>query len=187
MPSQAARIASNALGAMILTFFGGAWLVLACLNLFGAQVSLVPALGLPAALLLGVGVQRYRRHGAALREWLARPEAKPVGRVLRRTNTGQWVLIAIVATALGIAGQQAWILPAIILIVGLHFLPLARALYCPVYYLTAAGLVATALVYPMVCADGPQSPLGAAIAGLILWITALVRLLEPTPVSLHAA
>jgi hypothetical protein len=59
-----------------------------------------------------------------------------------------------------------------ILVVGLHFLPLARLFAYPPHFVTGASLVALALAYPLLAPSGPRSGLAPLGAGMILWCSA---------------
>jgi len=74
----------------------------------------------------------------------------------------QWTLVVGVAFVLAQLGLNAWILPAIIFIVGVHFLPLAAAFKAPRHYITGIALVLLAVVYPFVV---PSSPADASVPG----------------------
>jgi hypothetical protein len=91
-------------------------------------------------------------------------------------NAGQWVMILIVGNVLANLGLGSWVIPAVILIVGLHFLPLAWLFSNTVLYATAAAFIALAGVYPFVASGGPADPVGCLGAGLILWFSAVLGL-----------
>ncbi len=82
------------------------------------------------------------------------------------------MLIFIVGNVLNNLGQIDWFVPAIMLIVGLHFLPLARLLRYRFHYVTGGALIAVALVYPWLAPGGPTDPLGGLLAAAILWVGA---------------
>ncbi len=76
--------------------------------------------------------------------------------------------IVVVAALLVRFGAHAAVMPAVAIIVGLHFLPLASSIGVPLYRATAAGLIvagAIALVLP-----APMRPAAVGIsAAAILW------------------
>jgi len=177
MQEHAAHLAHHAIGAMILTFFGSVWLITACLNMSDAGPWAVPAILILALGIYALAMRRFLRHRVALRSWGALPAARRMRRQLMIVNIAQGIAMFAAVNVLANLGLQAWILPALILVVGVHFLPLARMLHAPAYNLTAGALIAIVLIYPTLTAAGPQNPLGAAAAGLVLWATALSRLL----------
>jgi hypothetical protein len=97
-------------------------------------------------------------------------------RQFRAINTLQWIAVVAAVIVLHRFKLDVWITPAIILIVGLHFLPLARVFRYRPHLLTAAVLIATALLYPFASSGGPASPVGSVIAGITLWLAALWNL-----------
>jgi hypothetical protein len=80
------------------------------------------------------------------------------------------------AFTLAEVGLQTWILPMVILVIGLHFFPLARLFGYRLHYGTGAALVLLAATYPFVAADGPASASGPLAAGIILWLSAAVAI-----------
>ncbi len=105
----------------------------------------------------------------------------------RRARTVGWaagveaVAIVITVNLLNRNGLGAYIFPAIALIVGLHFLPLAKLLPVKVYYLSAALLVAVAAAGLAV--DAADRPLLVGVSSaIVLWLTCMVRAAKaPTP------
>jgi hypothetical protein len=67
-------------------------------------------------------------------------------------------------------GRPDLLLPGLAIIVGLHFVPMAKALKVPAYFATAAGMTAIGLASLAV-----SDPLRTSLTGLgcavILWIT----------------
>jgi hypothetical protein len=107
------------------------------------------------------------------------PESKKAGRMFNAVNAIQWTLVFVVATALSKFGQQKWIIPAIIFIVGIHFFPLAVAFKVPRHYATGAAMMLLAVFYPLMAKAGPASPVGCLGAGIILWSSAVAALVGP--------
>jgi hypothetical protein len=167
---NAAR-AGRAVGAMFFFAFGGAWL---CLWAFSSLASPWPAaivVAIATVALLALAHRVYRAHAAA-GQTAETPEAKRRSRLFNIVNAAQWVLILVVGNVLANMGLSDWILPAVIFIVGLHFLPLARIFANPPHYLTGCALMLLAVVYPLLSPNGANSPVGCLGAGLILWASA---------------
>ena len=80
---------------------------------------------------------------------------------------------AIFATAvvLGNLGMDAYLAPAIAIIVGLHFVPLARGLPARLYYGTAALLVLVGAAGAALPDPDMRRTLVSAGAAVILWVT----------------
>lgn len=126
--------------------------------------------------ILAAARARYRRYAAATAELAETPAQQGRQRWFHIINVGQWVLILIVGNVLANLGFGAWVIPAVILIVGLHFLPLAWLFSNSVRYATAAGFIVLAVSYPFFAAGGPADPVGCLGAGLILWLSAVMGL-----------
>ena len=70
------------------------------------------------------------------------------------------------------------VMPTVILIVGVHFIPLARAFHARRHYATGAALIVVAFGYPWITNSGSSYPSGAFATGSILWISALYGFLR---------
>lgn len=132
----------------------------------------------PILLTVPIGVS------VAMLFWATRQAQAPISEEARARIgrlVGIWSAVEGVAIFIGVTvcqniGAAHAVAPVIAIIVGLHFLPLARGIPVPFYYGTAAALVAVGG-----CALLLQEPARTALTGfgsaLILWIScvALVR------------
>ena len=161
---------------MFLGFFGTWWTIAGCQGLHGAGIPVVTAAAIAGLSIFFVGL--YLSSTSVQRPQEEQPEAlrRARARTFRNINIVQWVAIAALIVTLNVLGHGEWLLPGIMVIVGLHFLPLARLFSESKVnnFITGLALVAVALIYPFVAAGGPQSPWGPLVAGLILWISALI-------------
>src|SRR4051812_42026322 len=122
-----------------MSAFGVIWWVV------GLRASGQPALltyGVPLAAAVAI-TAACLRGGAA--EPVAEGESKRRDRLVGIASAAEGVVIFVVANILVNVGWKDQVAPAIALIVGLHFLPLARWLPARSYYVTAAALVALGL------------------------------------------
>jgi hypothetical protein len=164
--------ASRAMGAMFFSVFGGLWLGLWANDQYpGVLALLVVALG--TAALLAASRRVYKANSQALKAIRQTTEIRRKSRVFNLINGLQWGVVFLVALVFSQTGNTRWILPAIILIVGLHFLPLARLFEYRPHYVTGAALILLAIVYPLAARDGPENAIGALGSGLILWVSAV--------------
>jgi hypothetical protein len=163
----------RAVGATFFALFGGAWLALWNYRAAPTRLWVYGVIASGALAIIGLARAVYRRHAAAAAALTETPAQRRRQRWFHFINVGQWVVILIVGNVLANLGLNNWIIAAVILIVGLHFLPLAGLFSYPVHYVTAAGFIVLALVYPFMAPGGPADPVGCLGAGLILWLSAL--------------
>ena len=174
-PSAAAFRASRAVGAMFFSLFGGAWVGLWSYRAYGFNLGLVALIALAALGLFAWALTTYNKNNGALEE---KPDAdkQKAEKVFHIVNAAQWGLILVVGNVLNNTGHGNWVLAAAIIIVGLHFLPLARVFHYPVHTYTGLALVAWGAGYPVVMTHGAGSPVGCLGAGLLLWASAITGL-----------
>ncbi|MBU9168812.1 hypothetical protein [Burkholderia gladioli] len=159
---------------LLLGGFGTLWMTAWCLQEHGVDL---PTLAL--ILFAGGTIALWSRArdtdmhpGDSLQGHAARR------RVFRRVNLAQWTAIVISNLALNASGHGAWFVAAVILIVGLHFLPLAHAFTSSRHMLTGLALIVVALAYPWLGRQQPGYPAGAFATGAILWASTLAGLLH---------
>ena len=144
------------MGALVMTAFGAGWLVTAWM---GAARS-VPLLVLITVIgcgLAGASLARFvgARRRASSSAAATGPRRKWLGFTL--VVAAEAVAISWVASALARAGHEDWIAAGVILIVGLHFVPLARVFRYRPYALTGLALVVVGGVLPWILPAGPSS------------------------------
>jgi len=168
-----ARARSRAVGALVMSGFaaawaayglaragaaGWAWLALAAVILaFGMRGLVVlrshPVVDAP----LPDDVAAQRRRGDRIFTWACIGE-------------GVGILVAVnVAVNLGLPQWQA---AAAMVVVGLHFLPLASGWRYPPHLVSGGALTAWAVSYPWLLAGGPMAPAGFLGAAAILLASA---------------
>lgn len=158
-------------GTIVLAVFGLGWWLAGASTLAWPGMPVTAAVG--SAVACGLVVSAFRHRPAA--------GGGPLGdtavrRTFNRVNAAQWIAIVAVVAAANALGAVACIPGLIAVIIGLHFLPLARLFEQPAFRVTAALLVAAGLAGVFVGAAG-GSPAAARIvvafpAALILWGTA---------------
>jgi len=174
---QSASRASRAIGAMFLSVFGGCWLVVWCLGVYGVSFGMLGVIGACTAAILLAAIRQFRDNRDAYAKEAESPASKKAGRIFNAVNATQWVLVFIVATILQIAGHREWILPSVIFIVGVHFFPLALAFRIRRHYLTGGAMIVLAVSYPFISKSGPEAPVGCLGTGIILWLSAIAGLI----------
>jgi hypothetical protein len=174
-----AASARRAIGAMFLIVNGGAWLVIGILKGYGW--SLVAFLTIVAVTLLlsFTALRKFRVNRRAHAAEATLPETKRAEGIFNVVNAIQWSLVFVASVMLIILRHPEWIIPSIILIVGIHFFPLAVVFKVPRHYATGTAMSFLALTYPFFASGGPNSPVGCLGAGIILWTSAVAALVRP--------
>jgi hypothetical protein len=156
----------GAWGAIIMSFFGA---VFVALTMYWQWHLTGPALAAPLIGFAAIGLAAawiIRLPGEAI---VPSPAAE---RAIMWSSVGEGVGL-FVAANLVVNLHQPWLMmPAVALVVGLHFLPIAYAASFRPFYLLGSVLIAAALVGIAV-----PAPLGGGIAGLAaglaLWVAAV--------------
>lgn len=156
----------GATGAIIMSFFGAVFAAMTLATQYGWRgvPLLLPFAVFAATALAAIHAMRGTKG--------ARTASEKAERVILWSSIGEGIGIFIAANVVANLGHREWLLPAIALVVGLHFLPMAFAIpFRPFYVLSAALLVAAALGFVL------RQPDGARIAGLtsatVLWIASV--------------
>jgi len=159
-----------ALGGVFLTLFGAVWLASASRMVLAGWPAFVAIAGIALAIVVWAMATFFARRCV-----VAGTVDQAARRRLRRgfmlVNAVQWSLIGLAIGVLNAVGHGNWIAPAVIFVVGVHFVPLGRMLGYRGYYLTATGLVLTAAAECLVKGDHTALSLGAT--GAILWASAV--------------
>lgn len=167
------RAKGASIGATIVGGFGAAWLAIGMTRLgvpLGAGVALV----LPVFVLIAF-------LGAAVRRRLPKAEtANPLekNRIMRQfyiVNAGQWLAIFAVASLLANQHMSGWIVTAIVLIVGAHFIPLAQIFQAPLHMKTGIAMMACAAL-AVLLPPSARDVVECLSAGVILWASAVFAL-----------
>lgn len=100
-------------------------------------------------------------------------EGNHVGRVVGIATAIEGVAIFLVLNVLINLHMMTLILPAIAIIVGLHFIPIARWVPIPLYYRTGAGLIVVGLAAWFFPPEHRSIATGVA-AALVLWASCVL-------------
>jgi hypothetical protein len=161
--------------------FGGAWLALWAYGEYGLQPAVLSLIAACTLALFARAWLVHRSNAPALLDIANTPEERRKRKLFNYINVAQWALILVIGNVLSNIGLRDFVLPAAMLVIGLHFLPLARLFAYPPHFVTGAALMALAIAYPLLAPSGPRSGLGPLGAGLILWCSAAwaIRLERP--------
>ncbi|MDB5692793.1 MAG: hypothetical protein JWO81_1856 [Alphaproteobacteria bacterium] len=157
----------GAWGAIIMSFFGA---LFAALTLSFQLGWTGIALGLPFVMFAAIALAAIaviRRPGEGV------SPSKRAERVIMWSTIAEGVGLFVAANVVINLGHREMLLPAMALVVGLHFLPMAHAIpFRPFYILGAALLAASALGF------GIDPPAGGRVSGfsgaVALWVAALL-------------
>jgi hypothetical protein len=163
------RVKGASIGATIVGGFGAVWLAFGMTSA-GMPVKAGVALVAPVFAVIAILAVAARRRVPKM-EQAESPEKKAMMRAFAAVNVVQWVAIFAVVNLLHNLRLDGWITASIVLIVGAHFLPLARIFRAPQHDRTGWALMLLALaavVIPASIRDAVEC-LGA---GVILWASA---------------
>jgi len=167
------RARGRAAGALVMSFFGTWWIV------SGLARSSWPAWswGVLAAVVARIGVEALRRRRAHPGVDEPLPAAlveqqRRANRIFWWTCAGEVLGILVGVNLVANLGHPDWQPAAVMLVVGLHFLPLAAAFRTRAHVVTGCALAAWALAYPALLAGGGLAPLGFVAGGAILLASA---------------
>lgn len=172
-------------GVVVGAVMGSVWAGSAIGVLSSAAAVALATAGLAICVLLIAGARRLRLAAMAI------PASVSSGADLGRVRSGFALVTlgeaAAVVAAINVlvrSGRPQWIPAVICAVVGLHFVPLARLFRVRVYYASAVGLCAMAVLTLVVGAVGAPAVLWRLVPGfgaaLVLWATS-ARLLVTTP------
>ena len=173
----AESIRGRATGTFFFTGFGALWVITGLHAMHRLSPSALSVLCACACALLAAGLFLMRR-AAYLPSAATNPEEwARTKRVFNAVNIIQWVAVATAVVVLNLLQLQAYIVPAIAIIVGLHLYPLAGAFRYPVHYITGTALIAWSIVC-MALLDRTRIPgIGAFGTGCLLLCSSAVTLL----------
>ncbi|MGB6941621.1 MAG: hypothetical protein WBE37_04365 [Bryobacteraceae bacterium] len=174
----AAKSKGRAIGALICGLFGAVWMFEALF--FGALATpawLTAIAALAIALIVWPATQlislRHATYSTAYgQRWTA-------------VSPAYWTIAAIEWVACGVAANwlsrigRGGLTPQFIgVIVGLHFLPLAKIFKAPIYYWTGAAMVLGSLASLAIPAGHVRNMAAFGVNGISLWATAAVILCQ---------
>ncbi len=134
------------------------------------------AIGIAVSLCLATAALRANRHARSV----APADRRRISRLVGWASGVEGVAIFVAVNVLNWAGWQAYDVCAIAIIVGLHFIPLARMPHARIYNVTAAALTGLGLAGCLM----PESTRGLAVgagAAMLIWATCAYVIGRMTP------
>ncbi|MBC3917011.1 hypothetical protein H8L32_05940 [Undibacterium sp. CY18W] len=178
----ATAFANRLKGAMVYAVFGSFWMVLWNQRAFAGNNMINAVVAAAGLLILMLAMNRYRSFKPALEEENAAQKQSRMRRFYI-VNAVQWGALLVIINVLNNIGLAAWVTPAAIMVIGLHFFPLATIFQNPGHTLMGTVICLFACVFPFVLSGGPADPYACAGMALILW-TGAIRNISKT---FHAA
>jgi len=169
-----------AFGVSMMTLFGAAWLA------WGFQTMSTDSLWLMAAITLGIiallaaafGLFRIGRRAGKRSAPLTSEEKRVQGKMAQMFGLifgGEALLIFLAVRALNHFLLETYISTAVAVIVGLHFLPLARLYRFPMYYVVGGVMIVEGLVF--LALPSPVREIAIELSmGTTLWLTCVLVL-----------
>jgi hypothetical protein len=178
--STVAHVRGSVAGAAIVTFFGSAWCIVALALWPAHPVWSIPAGSVATIALLALCVMRLRglRNIPSIDDPVAAAKGKRAGVLFGIIFGIESGLIWLCAALLARAGLSIWIPIAVAVIVGLHFIPLARVFEVPLYYWTGVLSVLGMLGCSLIGDVGMRLLCAGLTMAAVLWMTALLLLLR---------
>jgi hypothetical protein len=163
-------------GLWILSFFAALWGVWAL-----SALHVPPWWWLAPVAVSGVILAlRHRTLVAFAARFPRSPdEQKRIGRLVGTWSAAEGLAIFVTANVLQHLGAGRLLPPAMAVIVGLHFMPLARGMRMRLYYFAGSALILAGLG-SVLLPDPYPAPIACSLAALVLWTTALWRVPAPT-------
>src|SRR4051812_8593834 len=155
--AAALRVRARATGALVMTALGALWAAGGAL-LQGADAPAWAGIVLVVLAAFALALRRLRQSPpmpdtpppAMVRDYRRR------GRVFLWTSMVEGLSIPIAIKLAIDLGHPQWQLAAVMVVVGLHFVPLAWAFGYRPHFLTGGLLASWALAYPWMLEDGPM-------------------------------
>jgi Ca2+/Na+ antiporter len=169
---EARRAVSRCYGAMFFSAFAAAWLLLAGYAFGRLSIPAACAIAVAMVLFVMAAMRLQRRGKAAGENAFPEEEQKRNDRMFRIVNAVTWIAVFLVFQIFPRIGYPDLAIPAVALIVGLHFFPM------PPLYRHRANLVTGACIslWAILCTvffhGDNRIGFVAATAGVTLWVSA---------------
>jgi hypothetical protein len=185
LESSGARLKGRARGALICSVGGSAWMFWAASFVPTARISSLAIVSAMTILIGGWAVSRVRASRRYEDSAADRERWASVAPLYWIDTAAEWVLGAAAVITLAHFGRYSLIPQFLGVIMGLHFLPLARLLRAPRYYIMGTAMILCVLASLLVPEGSIRNILACAGIGLPMWITAVVILSQDEAVPVR--
>ncbi len=177
---SAASLRGRAISGLVMTGFGALWIISAAEVMKKLDWRAWMAVTVFSFALCVGAVRQFQRARHLPSTSQQSAAQKAMGLRIRRqfgmVLAFEWLPIFGAIFILNRIGRPELIVPAIALIVGLHFIPLAAIFGARLYYLTAGAMIVTTLSAFAISTQVSRQGTICAGCGVILWITAALLL-----------
>jgi hypothetical protein len=166
------RAVGRCYGAMFFAVFGGAWLLLAAYAFGRLSIPVACLIAVVIFLFVIAAIRLQRRGKLAGADGPPEAEQKRNDRVFGIVNAVTWIAVFLVFQIFPRIGHEDLAIPAVALIVGLHFFPMPPLYRHPANLVTGACIAVWAIMCPLLFHGDRMIAFVAAGAGLALWASA---------------
>src|SRR5271154_4588227 len=169
---DAARAVGRCWGALFFSVFGAAWFLLAAyaFRSLGKLEAVLIAVALVLFVIPALGLQQRGKDAA--KDAFPEEEKRRNDRSFGIVNAVTWIGVFLALQIFPRLGHQDLAIPAVVLIVGLHFFPMPPLYRHRANLVTGACLVIWAIACALLFRGDSMIGLAAAGAGFVLWVSA---------------
>jgi len=180
-----AHVRGSIAGAAILTVFGAVWCTLALVSWSARPSWSIPVESVATIALLGLCGLRLMalRHIPSVDDPIAAAKGKRAGMFFGIIFGIEGGLIAVSSVLLARSGLDVWIPIVAGVIIGLHFIPLARLFEMPLYYWTAAITLVSMGGCCLIRDASTRQLCAGLVMAAVLWLTSAFVLLQARPTA----
>jgi len=161
-------------GSIIMSIFATIWWIVGALN---SGWSPIVSFGTPIAIFVFLFAIRKKQNMTPTE--LSEQEGRRIGRLVGIASGTEGIIIFVVVNILANIGKSDLLSPIIAIIVGLHFIPLARWIPAKLYYYTALVLVVVGTIGLIISDSILRMKIACLGSALTLWITSYIVLRMP--------
>jgi hypothetical protein len=176
LESTGARLKGRARGALICALGGSAWMFWAAVFASTARTVSLALVTLMMMLIGGWAVSRVRAARRYVDSAADRERWASIAPLFWIDTAAEWVLGAGAVVTLAHFGRYSLIPQFLGVIIGLHFLPLAKLFRAPRYYIMGTTMILCVLASFLVPEGRMRDVMACAGIGLPMWVTAVVIL-----------
>jgi hypothetical protein len=176
LESTGARLKGRARGALICAVGGSAWMFWAAVFAATARTASLALVTVIMILISGWAVSRVRTARRYVDSAADREHWASIATLFWIDTAAEWVLGAGAVVTLVHFGRYSLIPQFLGVIIGLHFLPLAKLFRAPRYYVMGTTMILCALASFLAPESSIRDAIACAGIGLPMWVTAVVIL-----------